>query len=361
MLTFVFEAFEDAEVFLFFGRAFLFPPRHFLHIDVEKVDAVEECVFCFVGFEIAGPFVRVEVAQGDEDARFVGFAKIVVGGGAEGAHGGGEAHIGIDHGRDRGAESADAAKEDLIVLFVVAAVEEFDQFVIVGRDFQRGEGADKSIAVREVFLIEIEHHVFGFGIHLGVHGYFAKEVAGFGDFESEDAQSVPEVVERIHAFAEVVAWLEVGLNESATEFDGIGEVFVDKFVGILKEFGGRGGEGAVVAHQDVAAMDEAIATDDGFVLRVPDEQLFEAVGFGEGVELVDVTSLAGTTAVESEADFAQASDFLHDVGRAVSCGDIDFLATVIGFAKEVFVLQLGFEESLVNSGADVGEVHRRFF
>lgn len=61
--------------------------------------------------------------------------------------------------------------------------------------------------------------------------------------------------------------------------------------------------------------------------------------FGKGVVLVDVNRFACAAAFEGETEFAKAANFLHDVRRAVSCGYVDFFIAIVGFAKEVALLE----------------------
>ena len=150
-----------------------------------------------VGFDVAFAFFGYDVAEVDEDAGFVGVAEFGVHGSAEGAHGGREVHVGVDHGRDGGTETADVANENLVVFFVVAAVEETVEFVKVGLYVEGVVGPNEAFGVGEVFLVEVEDEVFGTAVHLGIHGDFAKEVEGFGYFEGDGTEAVPEVVERV--------------------------------------------------------------------------------------------------------------------------------------------------------------------
>ena len=150
--------------------------------------------------------------------------------------------------------------------------------------------------------------------------------------------------------------MEFGLDEGATEFDGVGEVVFDELVGVVEELRGRGGDGTVVLAQHVAAMDEAIAANNFFVFGTPDKELFETVGFGKSVELVDVAVFSCATTVEGVAQFAKAANFAHDVGRKVGSGDVDFFVAAIGFAEEIFVFEFCFDEFAGYAWDDVGGI-----
>ena len=92
------------------------------------------------------------------------------------------------------------------------------------------------VGIRKVSLHEIEDQIARHTFQLGVHGDFAEEVFRLRDGLAKGAQSVPQVVERVHAFGERLGGLVVGLHEGASQLDGIGQVFVDKLLRIPEEF-----------------------------------------------------------------------------------------------------------------------------
>ena len=71
-----------------------------------------------------------------------------------------------------------------------------------------------------------------------------------------------------------------------------------------------------------------IATDNLFLIRVPDNQLLIAIL--AGVKLVDIHRLACSATSLTEYDLTQASNLLHHVGSVMSRDDIDFVVALVG-------------------------------
>ena len=337
-----------------FLAADLLPPGEQLHVDAEEAATVEPEVALLVTVEIALAFVVEEVAEGDEDAGVGGAGEVVVGAGAERAHGGREVHVGVEEWRYGAATGTDGMEEYLVVFLVVATLKDADELVVVGLDGDGLVGPHQAVAVGEVLAIEIEYEVASFAVEVAIHGNLAEEIACLGDFEDEASEAVPEVIEAVEALAEVVAGLVGGLDEGAAEFDGIGQVVVDELFAELVLVGGGSDNGAIVAAHHVAAVDETVGTDNLLVLGAPHKELLAAVGVFEGVVHIDVHLLARAAAVDGEAELAQTPDLPHDIGREVGGGDVYLLVATIAHAKEMFLLQFLLDELAVDGRCYVG-------
>ena len=80
-----------------------------------------------------------------------------------------------------------------------------------------------------------------------------------------------------------------------------------------------------------ARDDEAVPADDLLRFGIPDEQLL--VALFRRVLCIDVDRCAGAAACVAERQFAQASQFLHDVRAVAGRDDVDFVASVVGLAQ----------------------------
>ena len=199
-----------------------------------------------------------------------------------------------------------------------------------------------------MLLVEVEYHVACLGVDVAVHGYLAEKIAGFRHLECQHSEAVPQVVEAVEAFVQVVARLVGGLHKGAPQLDGVGQVVVDKPFAKLVLLSRRGDYAAVLATQHVGAVNETVGSHNLLILGAPHEQLFAAVGVVHEVVLVDIDFLARAAPLCGETQFAQTAYFAHDVGRQVRRGDINLLVPAVGLAQEVLLLQLFLNQFPVN-------------
>lgn len=78
--------------------------------------------------DVADALLSQNLVDGDEDARFLDVAERVVDGGAEDAHRGAQAHVGVDEGRNVETELADGTVKDAVVFLKVVVRKERAQF-----------------------------------------------------------------------------------------------------------------------------------------------------------------------------------------------------------------------------------------
>ena len=348
LVLLVLQGFQLAQGLFLLVGGLLLPPRQQLHVDAEEAAAVELLVALLIAVNVAVALLGEEVVEGDEDARVGGAHQVVVGAGAEGAHGGRKVHIGIDERRHRAAALAHRMEQYLVVFLVVAAGEELHQLVVVALDADPLVGPHQAVAVGEMLLVEVEDEVARLAVQVAVHRYLAEEVARLGYLQYQAPQAVPQVVEAVEALAEVVAGLVGGLNKSAAKLHGVRQILVDEQLAELVLVRRGRNDGAVLAAHHVAAVDEAVGADNFLVLGAPHKELLAAVGVVEGVVHVDVHLLARAAAVGGEAQLAQTPDLAHDVGREVGRGDIYLLVAVVALAQKMLLLQLFLYQLPVN-------------
>ena len=142
-------------------------------------------------FLLVGDFVDVDV-----DAAFLHFAKLVVDGCAEKAHGGGEVHIGVDQRRNVDAVAAYELIEAAVVFLKVVAHEKMLGARCRRVGLERLNRGDQCLAVGEVETQEVEQQVAALSLVRGIHRHLAQQIFGVGVEHGECAQAVPEVVER---------------------------------------------------------------------------------------------------------------------------------------------------------------------
>ena len=215
------------------------------------------------------------------------------------------------------------------------------QLVVVGLNRQRLVGPYQAILVRKMLLVEIENHILGLAVHLRIHRNLAEVIVRLGNLDGYRRKAVPQVVERVHTFAQVVARLILRLHERAPKFKCIGQIFLHELVGIMEQFGRGRVDRTIYRTEHIAAVDEAIATHNSLVLSIPHKELLKAIRLRQGVELVDVDLFASAAALNGKRHLAQASNLAHNVGRQMCCSDIDILAAIVGVAKKILVRQFG--------------------
>ena len=130
-----------------------------------------------------------------EYAGFLHLAELVVDGGAEHAHGGTEAHVGVDQRRNVVAALAHLGVEYAVVGLEVVVYEEFGKLIGRGVDVQWLDGGDKAVLVAKVLVQEVEYHVACRTVERRIHGHLAKEVFEVGYDHRQGTESVPQVVE----------------------------------------------------------------------------------------------------------------------------------------------------------------------
>lgn len=175
-------------------------------------------------------FAGVDVGDTDHDAGFFDITEFVVDGGAEGSHGGGEVHVGVDEGRDGLIVATDLVDEDLVVLFEVVPGKDIPDVFFAGLCDYRFFGGHEFFVVGEVGFQEPEDDITGSAVVVGVHGHFPEEVLYILVVDNHGTKSVPEVIEGVHAFFQVHGGLVFGLDKGSSQLDGDGEVVADEVV-----------------------------------------------------------------------------------------------------------------------------------
>ena len=107
---------------------------------------------------MAHTLLHQDFVHGNENAGFLHVAELTVDGGAEHAHRGAQAHVGIDQRGNVVAQLTHLAVQNLIVFLEGVLAEEGGQFAFVSLDPQRFDGGDEAFLVAEVLLQEIEDH-----------------------------------------------------------------------------------------------------------------------------------------------------------------------------------------------------------
>ena len=130
-----------------------------------------------------------------EYACFLHLAELVVDGGAEHAHGGTEAHVGVDQWRNVVAALAHLGVEYAVVGLEVVVYEELGELIGRGVDVQWLDGGDEGVLVAKMLVQEVEYHVACRTVERRIHGHLAKEVFQIGHDHGECSKSVPKVVE----------------------------------------------------------------------------------------------------------------------------------------------------------------------
>lgn len=148
-------------------------------------------VFGGEAVDVSNAFLVEDLVDGDEDACLLDVAEAVVDGGAKHAHGGREAHIGVDERWNIVPARANLAVEDTVVGLEVVLAEELRELLAVGLDLEWVHGQDELVGVVEVLLQEEEDHVARHAVIAGVHGDLAEEVAHVGLDDGEGSESVP--------------------------------------------------------------------------------------------------------------------------------------------------------------------------
>lgn len=127
-------------------------------------------------------FLVEDFVDAHEDACFFNVAEFVVYGGSECAHGGRQAHVGVDERRDVESVVADVCVEDFVVVLEISGVEDLFHFPCVDVHLQWCAWPHEVFVVREVCAEEVEYEVAAACVVCGVHGDFAEEVAYVGVF-----------------------------------------------------------------------------------------------------------------------------------------------------------------------------------
>ncbi len=299
-------------------------------------------VFGGVAVDVTDAFLVEDLVDGDEDASLLDVAEAVVDGGAKHAHGGREAHVGVDEWWNIVPARANLSVEDAIVGLEVVLTEEFCQLLAVGFDLERVHGQDELVGVVEVLLQEEEDHVAGYAVVAGVHGDLAEEIAYVGFDDGEGSESVPQVVEGEEGLDACARALVLLGDPTASELNGIGQVVVDEPLGEVEHVGGGEYGLALGVELRLGAEEVAIASEDGFGIGVPYDELL--VRNGHSVELVEVEFLAGATASGAEGYLTQASYLTAYVGGILPGDDVDFVARLIGEAEAAFFCEFALEE-----------------
>src|SRR5574344_1065269 len=95
-------------------------------------------------------------------------------------------------------------------------------------------------------------------------------------------------------------------------------------------------------------MNKTVTSYNFLIFRAPHKQLFEAVGFRQGIEFININRLACPSSLHGKRYFAQAPYFLHNIGRKMGRSDIDVLTTIVGVTEEVLVRQLSLNQRFVH-------------
>lgn len=143
------------------------------------------------GADVALLFLFEDLGDGEEDACLFDIAELVVDGGAEHAHGGRQAHIGVDERRDVDAVGTDGFVEYLVIVEIVGTGEYIAHRLQVGFGVERVYGAHESVGIAEVLVHEVEDHVAALLVVAGIHGDLAEEIFDFGMHDGESAETVP--------------------------------------------------------------------------------------------------------------------------------------------------------------------------
>ena len=279
-----------------------------------------------------------DFVDGDENAGFFDVAERVVDGRAEYAHGGRKTHVRADKRRDVETALAHGTVKNLIVGAEIVFDKELAE-LFFGRFEQYGvRHSDEAVAIAEMALEEIENHVARLAVEARIHGHLPEEVFQIGDHHCEGAQAVPQVVEGIEAFGELLGALILEGDERTAEFDGLRQEVLDEIVGETEHVSGGQIRLSVGAEGDVGGRQEAVAAQDFAGIGVPHHEL--VVRFLAGVEFVEIYSFSGSPAGCTKGDFAQTSDFAHHVRCVVVGDDIDLVAGLVGLAEFALGRQL---------------------
>ena len=128
--------------------------------------------------DVSLALVFVQLVYMDEYAGLLYIAKLVVDGGAEHQHGGGEVHVGVYQGRYVASSLAHLCIEYAVVELEVVFHEQLSELLGVVLQEQGLVGTYQMAAVAKMLVEEVEYHVTGKPVVGGVHGHFAKEVLG---------------------------------------------------------------------------------------------------------------------------------------------------------------------------------------
>ena len=250
---------------------------------------LREAVRIDVALDVAFALLFQDFVDGDENAGFFDVAERVVDGGAEHAHGGRKTHVRADKRRDVEAALAHGAIENLVVGAEIIFDEELAK-LFFGRFEQYGVGnSDEAVAIAEMALEEIEDHITCLAVEARIHGHLPEEVFQIGDHHRECTQAVPQVVEGIEAFGQLVGALVLEGDERTTEFDGLRQEVLDEIVGETEHVSGGQIRLSVGAEGDVGGRQEAVAAQDFAGIGVPHHEL--VVRFFAGVEFVEIYPL----------------------------------------------------------------------
>ena len=116
-------------------------------------------------------------------------------------------------------------------------------------------------------------------------------------------------------------------DEASAEFDCLGEVVVDEFVGKIEEVGCGELRLSHVSKTDFVSTEESVATEYLFCFGVPDDEL--TIGVVGRVELIEVAGFAGAASRHSKGYLSKSSYLAHNVGCCLIGDDIDLVVVLI--------------------------------
>ena len=161
-----------------------------------------------------------------------------------------------------------------------------------------------------------------------VYGDFSEIIEQSGILHYDGDEAIPEVVHRENGLRAELRALVLRGHEVAAELDGIRQVLIYELLREAELVGACEHRLSLAVQHGVGAEEEAVAADDGLVVRVPDDQLL--VGLFHLVVLVEVDFVARGAAGLAEGDFTKAADFGDDVGGVVPGNDVKLVMPLVG-------------------------------
>ena len=298
------------------------------------------------GHDMALALVFVQLVDIDEDAGLLYLAKLVVDGGAQDEHRGGEIHIGIDEWGNIAATLAHLGIEDAVVELEVALGEELAELAGIMLDEQGVIGAHHVSTVAKVLAEEVEYHIARQAVVRGIHGHLTEEVLGIGEYYSEGSKAIEEVVESKKSLGVAARGLILDGHKRAAQLESARQIVLYELLGEVKHVGGSQNGLPLGIELYIGTMDIAVATDNLLGIGVPHDELL--VGALHGIKLVDIGTKACAATSGTEGYLAQAPYLEHYVGGVVGIDDVEVVATTVGVAKAALLGELGLEQGFAD-------------
>ena len=104
--------------------------------------------------------------------------------------------------------------------------------------------------------------------------------------------------------------------------------------------------GAIGIYMDITSENKPVAAGNQLFLRIPNQKL--ATWRIHQIEFINVAGFSSATPRRAKSDFPKASDFPHDVGRAVSVHNVYLIVPFVGLTHETFSRQFSLKQFYVN-------------